>query len=244
MLFRMKFYKILIVIFGCILLSGCLYPEEKLQKNTVPYDDQITAVQNSVDQYQQDTGGLLPIKTKDMSTPIYQKYPIDFSAITPKYMAEPPGTAYESGGIYQYVLVDVEEDPTVKLIDLRISEEIHELTIKLNVYRQANGYPPFEDLITNDIYTLNYEKLGYKEPPMIESPYSGEYLPLVIDKEAKIYVDYRIDLSKALQDSTHSFKPGDDIRGVLVDGKPFVPAYSLPYTINDAGEPIFDTAGQ
>jgi hypothetical protein len=235
----MKLFKILAVTFGCILLSGCLYPEEKLLKNTIPYDDQIAAVQNSVDQYQEDSGGLLPIKTRDMTTPIYQKYPVDFSALSPKYMAEPPGTAYESGGVYLYVLVDVEENPTVKLIDLRIAEKIHELTIKLDVYRQSNGYPPIKELITNEIYSLDYDKLGYDEQPTVESPYSGEYLPLVIDKNAKIYVDYRIDLYKALQEKDHSYKPGDDIRDILVKESHFVPAYSLPYTIDVKGEPLF-----
>jgi hypothetical protein len=118
----MKFIKMMACFFGCFLLSGCLYPEEKLQKNTIPYEDQIAAVQNSVDRFQEESGGLLPIKTRDMTTPIYQKYPIDFSALSPKYMAEPPGTAFESGGIYLYALVDVEENPTVKLIDLRIAD--------------------------------------------------------------------------------------------------------------------------
>ncbi|WP_338789307.1 hypothetical protein [Metabacillus sp. FJAT-53654] len=235
----MKFIKIMACFFGCFLLSGCLYPEEKLQKNTIPYEDQIAAVQNSVDRFQEESGGLLPIKTRDMTTPIYQKYPIDFSALSPKYMAEPPGTAYESGGIYLYTLVDVEENPTVKLIDLRIAETIHELTVRLDVYRQSNGYPPFKDLITNDIYTLDYEKLGYDEDPFVESPFSGENLPLVIDKNAKVYVDYRIDLFKALQEKEHSYKPGDDIRDLLVKDTYFVPAYSLPYTINEKGEPVF-----
>lgn len=235
----MKFFKTIAIIFGCIILSGCLYPEEKLQKNTIPYDDQIAAVQNSVDRYQEESDGLLPIKTRDMTTPIYQKYPIDFSALTPKYMAEPPGTAYESGGVYLYVLVDVEENPTVKLIDLRIAEAIHELTIRLDVYRQSNGYPPFKDLITNNIYTLDYDKLGYDESPTVESPFSGEHLPLVIDKNAKIYVDYRMDLYKALQEKEHSYNQGDDIRDLLVKDTHFVPAYSLPYTIDEKGEPVF-----
>lgn len=235
----MKISKIMAVVFCSLFLSGCLYPEENLQKNTIPYDDQIVTVQKSVDQFKTDTGGLLPIKTRDMTTPIYQKYPVDFAALTPKYMSEPPGTAYESGGIYSYVLVNVEENPTVKLIDLRISEAIHELTLRLDVYRQSNGYPPFKELITNDIYTLDYEKLGYKESPTVESPYSGEYLPFVIDKNANIYVDYRIDLYNALKEGNHSYKNGDDIRDLLHKNSPFVPAYSTPYTFDENNEPIF-----
>jgi len=235
----MKCLKMLPIIIGCALLAGCLYPDDKLQKNTIPYEDQIAAVQSSVNKFQEDTDGLLPIKTRDMSTPIYQKYPIDFSAISPKYIAEPPGTAFESGGVYLYVLVDVEENPTVKLIDIRISEAIQELKLRLDVYRQSNGYPPFKEKITDNVYTLDYDKLGYKEPPTVQSPFSGEYLPFVIDTNAEIYVDYRIDLYQALESNDHNFKTGDDIRDILVSNSHFVPVYSLPYTINDKGEPVF-----
>ncbi|MFC0271592.1 hypothetical protein ACFFIX_09000 [Metabacillus herbersteinensis] len=223
----------------CMILTGCLYPDERLGQNAVPYDDQIVSVQNAVEQFQKETGGLLPIKTRDMSTSLYQKYPIDFNKLAPRFMAEPPGTSYENGGIYLYVLVDVEENPTVKLIDLRISEKIRDLNMRLNVYRQSNGYPPFKDVLTNELYTLDYKKLGYKEAPSVESPYSGEYLPFVIDKNGEIYVDYRIDLYKALQTKEHSFKTGDDIRNLLIEDTYFVPAYSVPYTIDDKNEPVF-----
>src|SRR5690348_7684666 len=84
-----------------VILSGCMYPKEELTQNQVPYKDQIKAVQSAVDDFQKDNGGILPIKTKDAETPIYQKYPIDFKKIAPKYIAEPPGNAYESGGIFQ-----------------------------------------------------------------------------------------------------------------------------------------------
>lgn len=235
----MKQYKFAAVLISLFFLSGCLYPNEKLVKNTIPYEDQVNAVQNAVNRFKEDSNGLLPIKTRDMTTPIYQKYPIDFTMISPKYIAEPPGTAYENGGVYLYVLVDVETNPTVKLIDLRIAEKIHELTVRLDVYRQSNGYPPIKDVVTNDVYTLDYKKLGYTQAPTVESPYSGEHLPLVIDNNAEIYVDYRIDLYKALKEKEHQYTTGEDIRNLLVNDSFFVPAYSLPYTIDDNKEPVF-----
>lgn len=234
-----KKFKMVPLIFFCMFLSGCLYPDDRLEQNAVPYEDQIVSVQSAIDRFQVETGGLLPIKTREMSTPLYQKYPIDFNKLAPRYMAEPPGTSFENGGIYLYVLVDVEEDPTVKLIDLRISEKIRDLNMRLNVYRQSNGYPPFKDVLTNELYTLDYKKLGYDAAPSVESPYSGEYLPFVIDKNGDIYVDYRVDLYKALQTMEHSYKAGDDIRNLLVKESYFVPAYSLPYTIDDKNEPVF-----
>lgn len=114
-------------------LSGCLYPEERLKQNQIPYEDQVAAVQSAVNQYREATGGLLPIKTRDMKTPIYQKYPIDFNKLIPRYMQEPPGNAYESGGIFQYVIVDAENNPTVKLLDLRSAEQIRELKLRLKM---------------------------------------------------------------------------------------------------------------
>ncbi|MDX8290663.1 hypothetical protein SLL00_12710 [Metabacillus indicus] len=222
-----------------MLLSGCLYPEDQLNQNQVPYEDQIAAVQNSVDRFREDSGGLLPIKTRDMTTPVYQKYPVDFSQIAPKYMAEPPGTSYENGGVYLYVLVDVEDNPTVKLIDLRMSETIRDIKTRLNVYKASNGYPPYKDVVAENVFTLDYKKLGYKEAPQAVSPYSGESLPFVIDNKGEVYADYRIDLYKKLNEGKEAYKAGEDIRNVLVKDSPFVPAFSLPYTVNEKNEPVF-----
>jgi hypothetical protein len=223
-----------------LLLSGCLYPEERLKQNQIPYQDQVASVQSAVNQYRQANGGLLPIQNRDMKTPIYQKYPIDFKKLIPKYMQEPPGNAFESGGIYQYVLVDVEENPTVKLIDLRMAEEIRELKLRIKMYRDSHGYPPFKDMVANGIFTLDYKKLGYKEPPYAVSPFSGNNLPFIIDYNGEIYVDYRIDLFEALKKTKQNYKPGDDIRDLLVQQSLFVPAYSVPYTIDtEKNEPIF-----
>jgi len=222
-----------------VFLSGCLYPEEKLSKNSVPYETQITSVQTAVDRFQEDQNGLLPIKTRDMETPIYQKYPVDFNQLIPQYMSEPPGTAFENGGVYLYVLVNVENDPTVKLIDLRLAEEIRDINIRLNVYRQSNGYPPFKEEITRGVYTLDFEKLGYKEPPQVLSPFSNEYLPFVIDSNGDVFVDYSLDLYQALKKEDVNVKAGEDIRYLLVESSPFVPAFSLPYTVDDQNEPIF-----
>ena len=136
---KIRFY--LAAILVLVTLTGCMYPEEKLVQNQVPYKDQLDSVQSAVDQYKEANGGLLPIKTKDAETPIYQKYPIDFKKIVPRYMAESPGNAYENGGLFQYVLVDAETDPTVKLLDLRMAETIREIKMRIN----ATGYPPFKE---------------------------------------------------------------------------------------------------
>lgn len=219
-------------------LTGCMYPEERLSRNSVPYEDQIVAVQTAVDRYQKDNGGILPIKNRDMSTPIYRKYPINFNELVPGYMQDAPGTSFENGGNYQYVLVDVENDPKVKLIDLVMVEHIRELKLRLNMYVEENRYPPFGKPLAKNRYEINYEELGYKTPPYVVSPYSGKNLPLIFDNNAEVYVDYSIDLFDALNNYDHTYKNGDDIRGLLVDNSVFVPAFSVPYTVKD-NEPVF-----
>jgi hypothetical protein len=227
------FLPVLLILFT---LTGCMYPEEKLVQNQVPYKDQLDSVQRAVDQYQEANGGLLPIKTKDAETPIYQKYPIDFQKIVPGLLAESPGNAFENGGLFQYVLVDVETDPTVKLLDLRMAETIREIKMRIN----AGGYPPFKDKIADHLYTLDFKKIGYKEEPIAVSPFTNQNLPFVVSTDGEIYIDYRSDLYQTLQSTKYDLKEGEDIRDILVKESMFVPAYSLPYTIDKStNEPIF-----
>ncbi|MDQ0218997.1 hypothetical protein ELQ35_10040 [Peribacillus cavernae] len=225
-----------------LFLTGCLYPEQKTAENQVPYKEQIQSVQSAIDQFREDEGGILPIKTKSMETPYYQKYLVDFPKIVPKYMAEPPGNSYESGGVFQYVIIDVETDPKVKIFDVRIAQEIQDLNLRLTAYRQQNGYPPFKERLSNDVFTIDYEKMGLKEVPAVLSPYSQKTLSIVINSDVELFVDYTPDLYDALQKKGNSYKQGEDIRSILTDDSDFVPAYSLPYTIDQtAKKPIFLT---
>jgi len=225
------------------LLSGCLYPDDRLAENRIPYKDQITMVQNAVDQFKEAEGGILPIKTKENSTPIFQKYVIDFNKLSPRFIAEPPSSAFEGGGIFQYVLVDVETEPTVKLIDLTAVEVIRDLKLRIKFYTEENHYPPYKEPLDQEkgYYILDYDKLGYDNTiPFVKSPFSGKNLSLFIDTKGEIYVDYSPDLYEALKTFEHDYKTGDDIRYLLVANYDFVPAFSVPYTIKD-NEPIFLT---
>lgn len=219
------------------ILSGCMYPEEKLSQNQIPYETQVKAVQDAVVTYQKDNNGLLPIKTRDQDTPIYQKYPIDFRKLSPQYLAEIPGNAFENGGIFQYVLTDVEEDPQVKIFDLRLAEQIRELKIRI----EAQGYPPFKEEVANNVYTLNYKELGYDGDVYVNSPYSNKNLPLVINGDGDIFVDYSMDLFEQIKSTDKELEPGVDIRNLLVEDTFFVPAYSLPYTVDENNDPVFMT---
>ncbi|MGD6815745.1 hypothetical protein ACQCVE_01560 [Metabacillus sp. 113a] len=227
------------LLFTFLFLSGCLYPQAELAQNQVPYKDQLDFVQKAVDQYKEKTDGLLPIKNKDMNTPIYEKYPVDFAKLVPDFLPEAPGTAYESGGIYQYVLINAETKPEVKLIDLRMAEEIRDLRIRISAYIQSNRYPPYKEVLEDGVFTLDYQKLGLKEPPAVTSPYSENQLPLLIGSKGEIFADYRIDLHKALKETNKKPDQNEDIRALLVEDSVFVPAFSKPYTVNEKNEPIF-----
>ena len=228
---------VLIVLYLSLLLTGCV-PQDHVTQNTIPYEDQLQSVQTAIKQFQEDQGGILPIKTLDQTTPIYHKYPIDFKRLVPEYMAEPPGNAYESGGVFQYVIIDAESNPTVKIVDLRIADLISEINLRIKV----QGYPPYKNKIAENIYTLDFEKLGYEEEPYIVSPYSNKHLSFVINHKAEVFVDYRYDLADAIQIKKNAYKTGEDIRDLLVEDSPFVPAYSSPYTIDsETKEPVFLT---
>ncbi|WP_449620212.1 hypothetical protein [Robertmurraya sp. Marseille-Q9965] len=223
------------------ILTGCAYPQDRLAQNQTPYQDQIESVQSAVDQFQKDKGGILPIKTKEQDTPIYQKYLIDFKQIAPTYMAEPPGNSFESGGIFQYVLIDVETDPTVKIFDLRIAETIRDLNLRIKMEK----YPPYKERLAENVYSLDFEKLGYKDEPVVISPFTNQELPFIITGNAEIYVDYRKDLYQMMQKSGEKMEPGADLREILHDDSMFVPAYSLPYTLDpETNEIIYGTSSE
>lgn len=225
-----------LLVLTSLFLTGCMYPSEKLAENQIPYTDQIAAVQQAVNAFREDNGGILPIKTRDAVTPIYQKYPIDFKKIAPKYISEPPGNAFESGGIFQYVLVDVETNATVKLLDLRMADTIRDINLRI----KSTGYPPYKEKLADNIYTIDFKALGYKQEPYAISPYSNQNLPFVVTTDAEVYVDYRLDLFQELKKKDKKVMTGEDIRNFLVEDSMFVPAYSLPYTVDpESNEPVF-----
>ncbi|GGI12241.1 hypothetical protein [Gottfriedia solisilvae] len=232
--------KLLFIVCMCFVvstLSGCLYPDDQLAQNQIPYEDQLQSVQTAVNKFKENNNGLLPIKNKDMNTPIYLKYPVDFTKLIPSYISDAPGNAYENGGVYQYVLIDAETNPTIKLIDLRIAEKIRDVSLRVQVYKDKNTYPPIKETLSKGVFLLNYKKMGFKEEPFVTSPYSQKNLPIVMGNDGEFYVDYSIDLFEKLNDAK-KMKTGEDIRQILVKDSPILPAYSLPYTIKD-GQPVF-----
>ena len=224
-----------VVICG-LLLSACggRPPEEK-QASETPYADQQETIQKAVERYQEQSGGLLPIKTRDQETDQFIKYPIEFSKIVPDFTEKIPSNAFENGGIFQYVLMDVEENPTVKLVDLRTTEKLRDI----NLRKFISGELPFLDPVGDNVYAVDFKKMGFKEPLTVQSPYSDAHLPIVVGGDGNFYVDYSIDLNKILMEQKPEIEPGTDIRYLLYEDSLVLPAYSLPYTVDENNEPVF-----
>nr|QYA31894.1 hypothetical protein KYI10_05715 [Macrococcus sp. 19Msa1099]QYA36700.1 hypothetical protein KYI07_05705 [Macrococcus caseolyticus]QYA75408.1 hypothetical protein KYI12_05705 [Macrococcus caseolyticus] len=228
--------KSLLLLLVSLLLSGCMYPKEALEQNQVAPQDQLNMVQNAVESYQKDTGGLLPLKDRDQTYEIYLKHPVDFGKLKPKYLSQLPGSSFEMGGYYQYVMMDVDKNPKVMIVDLRTSDTLKNLRIRLET--KSNELALGKKIGPN-LYKINYNKYGLDQYPTVKSPYSGEALPIYINGGNEFKIDYSLDLGRALQ--KHQVKQGEDIRYILYQDNPILPAYSVPYTVDDKNEPVFKT---
>lgn len=214
-----------------------MYQDDKELSGEIVYPEQIENLQRVIDTYQADSGGLLPIKTRESDIDIYLKYPIEFEKLVPAYIEKIPSNAYEKGGIFQYVLSDVETNPTVKLIDLRFSERIRDLNLRKNV--NNGSIPYFHEEIGPGVYEIDFKTMGFENPLTVPSPYSDTHLPLVVGGDGKFYIDYSIELQRILTEDQPDVTEGEDIRYLLEDSSPILPAYSLPYTVNEDNEPVF-----
>lgn len=79
-----------------LVLTGCMYPNERRLENQVPHMDQLELIQKAVLTYKEKTG-VLPIKTKEADTPLYEKYVVDFQQlINLQLLSSLPGHSFES----------------------------------------------------------------------------------------------------------------------------------------------------
>ncbi len=216
------------------MLGGCLYPEERRMENQVPSTFYLEATQKAVEQYQKDTG-VLPIVTKSLDTPIFEKYEIDFRLMMPKYMPDAPGNSFEKGGLFKYVLFDVETKPSVKLIHLGVVSKVADVQQAVDRYAQYYKKLPTLHDIGNGYYTIDFEKIG-KEETQVPSMITNQLLPLVMNDMGEVGVDYAADIATVLRNSKAQVPKDTDPRYVMVRESMFIPAKSFPYEMVN-GEP-------
>jgi len=226
---------LLLCILVTSLLSGCLYPEERRVENQMPSAFYLEAAQKAVDQYRTDTG-ILPIVTKPLDTPIFEKYEVDFRALVPKYLPDIPANAFEKGGIYKYVIVDPETQPAVKLIHLGMVSKVADIQQAVLRYQQNKQKLPIDQDLGNGYYTIHFGLIG-KKVMQVESLVGNHLLPLVMNKEGVVGIDYAADISTVLRSQPQLQVPANtDPRYTVVREIPFVLAKSFPYVMQ-AGEP-------
>ncbi len=222
-----------------LVLSACggvAYDEGAVRN--VPDVDAIQSMQRAVDEYQAATG-VLPIKESDMDMDLFIKYRVDFEKIVPTYISKSPDNAYEQGGLFQYVIWDAENDPTIKLVDLRVPEKIREV----NMIQMTKEYPQFGEKVAEHIYTIDHKGLAFDKPLTVQSPYSNKLLPLLMTAHGNVIVDYAVELQQFIDDNELTPTPGEDIRYLIADESMFLPAYSVPYTVDENNEVIFMYTG-
>ena len=233
-----KFTYVFTMALALLVLSGCLYPEDERAGSNIPPETDIQNVQNAVDNFQEAEGGILPIKTTS-DTAEYLDYQVEFTSIVPEYLSDIPTTAYENGGNFQYVIIDAEENPTVKLADLAIIEELRSLTLRIN---GMGEHVELGEQVGPNVYQLDLDFYNLEENPTVTSPYTGEPLNVYYSGGEEYVIDYRPDLNHIIENEGLELKTGEDIRKILYEYTPIVPIYSPEMTVDENNEAIFMTS--
>lgn len=210
-----------------IFTSGCLYPDSMRSGQQVPVRETVAAVQSAVDQYISATS-VLPIKNFTMDTPLYERYVVDFAKLSP-YLGEIPPNAFEKGGTHLYVLVNAENNPQVRLLDLVTAQTVNDLALAVREYsRQHGGSLPLGEEAAAGWHAVDFELLG-QPPVQVRSVFSGMYLNVLMNRKGEIIVDYGPDLAVLIREQSLTPEPETDLRALLVEHSLYVPVKSAAY---------------
>ncbi len=221
-----------------LLLTGCMYPDELRKENQVAPGEYIPVVQQAVDRYIE-ANSVPPIKNSEIDTPIFEKYVVDFKKLMDSgYLSQLPLDSFESGGSYYYVLIHIEEQPTVKLLDLVVKQQVGDVQRAVEQYSLAhNGQLPLGDEAGEGYFRIQYDQLGI-QAVQIRSPYSRQFLSLLLHESGKVYIDYAPDLMRVKEQAGETFSAEQypDLRYLLTEVHHVVPVSSAPYVWSD-GQP-------
>jgi len=220
-------------------LAGCMYPDDYTPSNQVSAKEAVRTVQDAVNHYKEDTG-LLPIENATEATPAYEKFRIDLAKLKRMgYLTDLPKEAFERGGSGQFLIVDEEKDPQVKLLDIPVYQTIGTIQSKVNAYvLKHKGEQPVGEEVYPDFRQIDYKKLGIDDPA-IRSMYTGRVMELLIDPGSTVYADYGADIVKALEKSDVKPSPQDDLRAILTAESFYVPVKSPVYRLVDGTPQAF-----
>lgn len=221
-----------------LLLSGCMYPDSQRKEQQMLPVESVTVVQAAVDRFHEQTG-VLPIKNSEMDTPLYQKYVVDFQQLLGGYLGQIPAAAFEQGGIHYFVMIDVEEEPKVRLLHLPSMKVVDELQRKVNTIRREQGSIPGDQLQFGAWYTLDAEAVKPTAVSVV-SPISGQTLPVIVHEDGRVAIDYSSDIMQLLQQQEIT-EPNEqmELLSLLAEHSYYVPAGSFPYYFHD-GRPVIE----
>jgi len=217
-----------------VLFTGCMYPQERRLQNQVPSEFYIEMTQKAIDQYREQEG-VLPIVTRPIDTNVFEKYEIDFQKLIPRYLPDVPANAFEKGGLYKYVLIDVETKPAVKLVHLGIVSKVADVQQAVNRFKHERGMLPVDRPLGNGYFAINYKQISMKDQT-VESVYQNQFLPLIMNKKGEVGIDYASDLATYIRSAKKPLPQDIDPRYELARNALFVPVKSFPYTLEN-GEP-------
>src|SRR5690625_6555174 len=92
-----------------------------------------------------------------------------------------------------------------------------------------NLYPPYGEEIEKDLFTIDFEKLNYKEEQYVKSPYTQNNLPFIMNTDGEVFIDYRSDFMNIMDENDFTFKVNVDIRYIYYDVSNLDSVYSLSY---------------
>lgn len=210
-------------------LSGCLYSDSEEGQSKVNYRESVKRIQSAVDDFQQEEG-ILPILNADIDTPRYEKFRIDLDLLNKRgYLDDIPATAFEKGGTAYFLILNEESTPTVKVMDVVTVQKVNDVQLQVTRYMSAHGgeLPSGEELYPG-LYAVDTKKTGTASIKLY-SVYSGEQIPLMLDKKGTVYVDYVFDLMSVINKNGVPQDKNEDLRLILEQASYYVPVKSLPY---------------
>jgi hypothetical protein len=207
-----------------------MYQPNSTNNNPAILKDSLTLVQSAILDYKAATG-VLPIQNFDETTPLYEQCVIDFKKMVDSgVLGEIPSSSFERGGTNYFVILNPDDAPTVKLLDLVSLQTVNDVQDKVTRYQgNHRGAVPNANAIVPGWYSIDYEKLSMNEPTVL-SPYSKQPTQLFVSLSGHVIVDYSADVMKA-KDLANVKNPKSnlDLRTLLIDQSYFVPARSTAY---------------
>lgn len=228
--FNPRFAATAVLLSALLALTGCMYPGDNTPgTGQAAAREAVLNVQDALDRYFESTG-VLPIENADESTPLYEKYKIDLGKLQrTDYLGSVPTLSFEKGGRYQFLVIDEETKPQVKLLDLVTYQQIGDVSKKVVAYFSSHkGALPAGEDVYPGFKSIDFEKLGIDEPD-VRSVYSHQPLALMMDAAGRVYVDYGIDIATALGKSETPPLEDADLRRYLIDASYYVPVKSAEY---------------